>query len=185
MRLAADRMLAMRRRRHRGQAVLRIADSCRSGRRARLISPMAISRWSTAKRAEGTSYGPGERARWHSMLTYIAHERNYKPGWAAHKYKEKFGTWPRRRASPSRSHRRPKSAHGCARARSPTRREGSRHEEARIATTHRIVGQFVPRTIVMLRSPAFRALSLSGHRILAASRSSSPTMAAGITANCR
>jgi hypothetical protein len=35
------------------------------------------------------------------------------------------------------------------------------------ATTHRIVGQFVPRTIVMLRSPAFRALSLSGHRILA------------------
>jgi hypothetical protein len=32
---------------------------------------------------------------------------------------------------------------------------------------HKIDGQFAPRTIVMLRSPAFRALSLSGHRILA------------------
>src|SRR5262245_20494160 len=31
----------------------------------------------------------------------------------------------------------------------------------------KINGQFAPRTIDMLRSPAFRALSLSGHRILA------------------
>ncbi len=31
----------------------------------------------------------------------------------------------------------------------------------------KIDGQFAPRTIEMLRSPAFRALSLTGHRILA------------------
>jgi len=29
-------------------------------------------------------------------LAYIAVERGYKPGWAAYKYKEKFGAWPPR-----------------------------------------------------------------------------------------
>jgi DNA repair protein RadD len=38
-----------------------------------------------------------ERADWHRMLTSIAQERGYKPGWVSHKYKEKFGTWPARR----------------------------------------------------------------------------------------
>jgi hypothetical protein len=28
------------------------------------------------------------------MLAYIAVERGYKPGWSAHKFKEKFGVWP-------------------------------------------------------------------------------------------
>jgi superfamily II DNA or RNA helicase len=42
----------------------------------------------------GAYYGPQERAEWHSMLAYIAAERDYKPGWTAHKYKEKFGHWP-------------------------------------------------------------------------------------------
>jgi DNA repair protein RadD len=41
-----------------------------------------------------------DRARWHGMLTFIATERRYKVGWAAHKYKEKFGTWPPRQAPP-------------------------------------------------------------------------------------
>jgi hypothetical protein len=31
----------------------------------------------------------------------------------------------------------------------------------------RIAGQFAPRTIAMIESPAFRVLSLSAHRILA------------------
>jgi DNA repair protein RadD len=31
---------------------------------------------------------------WHGMLTAIAEERGYKPGWIAHKFKEKFGHWP-------------------------------------------------------------------------------------------
>ena len=44
------------------------------------------------------SHDPNERMRWHSMLTYIAAERGYRSGWVAHKYKEKFGTWPAVRA---------------------------------------------------------------------------------------
>jgi superfamily II DNA or RNA helicase len=36
----------------------------------------------------------GVRAEWHSGLAFIAAERGYKPGWAAHKYREKFGDWP-------------------------------------------------------------------------------------------
>jgi superfamily II DNA or RNA helicase len=31
---------------------------------------------------------------WHAMLVSIGHEKGYKPGWAAHKFKEKFGYWP-------------------------------------------------------------------------------------------
>jgi superfamily II DNA or RNA helicase len=32
---------------------------------------------------------------WWSMLLQIAHERGYKQGWAANKYREKFQVWPR------------------------------------------------------------------------------------------
>jgi hypothetical protein len=34
------------------------------------------------------------RDEWHGMLAYIANERGYQRGWIAHKFKEKFGTWP-------------------------------------------------------------------------------------------
>jgi DNA repair protein RadD len=37
---------------------------------------------------------PDERVRWHAMLTYIAIERSYKPGWVSHKFRERFGVWP-------------------------------------------------------------------------------------------
>jgi DNA repair protein RadD len=40
------------------------------------------------------SSDPNERMRWHAMLAHIATTRGYKPGWAAYKYKEKFGQWP-------------------------------------------------------------------------------------------
>jgi hypothetical protein len=30
----------------------------------------------------------------YAMLMAIALEHGYKPGWAAHKYREKFGCWP-------------------------------------------------------------------------------------------
>lgn len=34
------------------------------------------------------------RASLYAQLLWIARERGYKPGWAAHKYKERVGTWP-------------------------------------------------------------------------------------------
>jgi DNA repair protein RadD len=38
---------------------------------------------------------PGtDAAKFHAMLVYIARERGYKPGWVAHKYREKFNAWP-------------------------------------------------------------------------------------------
>jgi superfamily II DNA or RNA helicase len=39
---------------------------------------------------------PADMAAWHRQLTAIAMDRGYKPGWAAHKFKEKFGQWPPR-----------------------------------------------------------------------------------------
>jgi DNA repair protein RadD len=39
-------------------------------------------------------YSAEDRHRWHAMLRRIGEERGYKPGWAAHKHKEKFGDWP-------------------------------------------------------------------------------------------
>jgi DNA repair protein RadD len=41
--------------------------------------------------------GVFDRAEWQGMLTHIAEQRGYKPGWVAHKFKEKFGDWPTRR----------------------------------------------------------------------------------------
>jgi DNA repair protein RadD len=37
-----------------------------------------------------------ERKRWHAELTSIAEQKGYKPGWAAYKFKEKFGEFPPR-----------------------------------------------------------------------------------------
>jgi DNA repair protein RadD len=42
----------------------------------------------------GRIMSPEEQASWHRQLAHIAVERGYKPGWIAHKYKEKFGNWP-------------------------------------------------------------------------------------------
>jgi DNA repair protein RadD len=54
-----------------------------------------------AKHTDGNNYGPSERARWHAMLIHIGDERGYKVGWAAHKYKEKFGAFPAWGPSPN------------------------------------------------------------------------------------
>jgi DNA repair protein RadD len=36
-----------------------------------------------------------EKQTFYSELIYIAGEKNYNPGWASHKFKQKFGVWPR------------------------------------------------------------------------------------------
>jgi superfamily II DNA or RNA helicase len=35
-----------------------------------------------------------DEVRWQRELAHIARERGYRPGWASHKFKEKFGHWP-------------------------------------------------------------------------------------------
>jgi DNA repair protein RadD len=45
-----------------------------------------------------TSSDPHDRMRWHAELSFIAAERGYRAGWVAHKFKEKFGSWPAVRA---------------------------------------------------------------------------------------
>jgi superfamily II DNA or RNA helicase len=52
------------------------------------------------RHANGKVYDDAERARWHGMLIWIGQERDYKAGWAAHKYKEKFGVFPAWGAAP-------------------------------------------------------------------------------------
>ena len=37
---------------------------------------------------------PQDQQSFHRQLTWIAQERGYKPGWVAHKYRERFGYWP-------------------------------------------------------------------------------------------
>lgn len=36
-----------------------------------------------------------EKQDFYSELIFIANDRQYNPGWASHKYREKFGVWPR------------------------------------------------------------------------------------------
>jgi DNA repair protein RadD len=40
------------------------------------------------------AFDADERRRWLGMLISIGMQRGYKPGWAAFKFKEKFGEWP-------------------------------------------------------------------------------------------
>lgn len=36
-----------------------------------------------------------DKQEFYSELLYIAHHKNYNPHWASHKYREKFGVWPK------------------------------------------------------------------------------------------
>jgi hypothetical protein len=48
----------------------------------------------SSRRARPDLDDPRVRAEWHSGLAFIAAERDYKPGWIAHQYRTRFGTWP-------------------------------------------------------------------------------------------
>ena len=47
----------------------------------------------------GNTKNGDDRQGFYSELLYYAHLRNYNPNWAGHKYREKFGTWPRNLSS--------------------------------------------------------------------------------------
>lgn len=49
----------------------------------------------TLVEAQGGAQGLAAKVAFHAELLWIARERGYKSGWAAHAYKEKFGVWPR------------------------------------------------------------------------------------------
>ena len=53
---------------------------------------LGLGRWLTAR--HGNAYSATDRERWHAMLIRIASERDYKPGWAAHKYQRKIRQLP-------------------------------------------------------------------------------------------
>jgi DNA repair protein RadD len=44
--------------------------------------------------AQAAIYGSEERYQFHAELAAIALERSFQPGWAGHRFKEKFGQWP-------------------------------------------------------------------------------------------
>jgi DNA repair protein RadD len=60
-----------------------------------------LGRVDRERRVHADLHDPVERARWHAMLLSISYERGYKPGWVAHKFKEKFGIYPGWGTSPS------------------------------------------------------------------------------------
>ena len=112
-------------------------------------------------------YTREQRDRWHGMFVAIAQERGYAPGWVAHKYREKFGVFPAWGIKPEPIEPSPEFR-SWVRSRTNRLREGqgaggmSRDYMRR----NRIAEQFAPRTIRMLESPAYRALSLPAHRVL-------------------
>jgi DNA repair protein RadD len=53
-----------------------------------------------ARRSLPNEWTPETREQFHRQLIYIANERGYQQGWASHKYKEKFGSWPAKKYIP-------------------------------------------------------------------------------------
>ena len=47
-----------------------------------------------ALRTRGHQWTRNERAAFHRQLLWIAREKGYKPGWAAHQHRQKFDKWP-------------------------------------------------------------------------------------------
>ncbi len=51
-----------------------------------------------ALRSRNYEWSSLEKATFHRQLLWVACEKGYKDGWAAHKFKEKFGRWPEARS---------------------------------------------------------------------------------------
>ena len=55
----------------------------------------------TTGSVQANAYDAAARRDWHAQLLSICQQREYKPGWAAYKYKEKFGQWPNGSPAPT------------------------------------------------------------------------------------
>jgi hypothetical protein len=55
---------------------------------------MASSAVSRDRNVRPTEWSPAEQLAFYRQLLGIARQRQYKPGWAAHKFHERFGTFP-------------------------------------------------------------------------------------------
>jgi DNA repair protein RadD len=53
------------------------------------------------RRTKANGFSADDKQMFHRELTWIAGNRGYKPGWAAHKFREKFGEWPTRSVEPA------------------------------------------------------------------------------------
>ena len=51
-----------------------------------------------ALRSRNYEWSSPEKATFHRMLLWIARKQGYQDGWAAYKFKEKFGCWPKDRS---------------------------------------------------------------------------------------
>ena len=90
--ITSDRVQPMRSTPHRRRSLSALRLSAEAAARCHRLRAMASSRRSTRRQAHRSTIRI-ERMRngtrcWHTSRR----ERGYKPGWAAHKYKEKFGT---------------------------------------------------------------------------------------------
>jgi superfamily II DNA or RNA helicase len=47
------------------------------------------------KKPKGLTYSADDKERWHGMLVSYGQSKGHKPGWASHKYREKFGAFPK------------------------------------------------------------------------------------------
>ena len=53
-----------------------------------------LARVDRLRRTKSTDWPAADRHNFYRMLAWIAQDRRYQPGWARHKFKEKFGDWP-------------------------------------------------------------------------------------------
>lgn len=62
--------------------------------RERIVSDNAILERMDAQSKSNRVYSKERKSEWLGELYYYAQTRGYSEGWAAHKYKSKFGVWP-------------------------------------------------------------------------------------------
>ncbi len=67
------------------------------GFKAEVVSKVAVRDGELAElKPKGKEiHNPNYKQKWFSMLTFVAQQRGYKPGWAANRYRQKFKVWPR------------------------------------------------------------------------------------------